>query len=90
MDHDRIGDGQFARKGVGAARDRKPTTAQRQINQLIPYLPEDAVDSIRRMRKMRDEVAHAQVEVGEAIAYAETAATLVNLIDYIERSTPSP
>ncbi|UOX85947.1 hypothetical protein MUY14_29755 [Amycolatopsis sp. FBCC-B4732] len=79
-------------KVFGAVRDGKPNTALRQINQLIPHLPEDAVDSIQRMRKIRNEVAHgnAQVEMGEAIAYAETAATLVNLIDYIERSTPSP
>jgi hypothetical protein len=77
-------------KIFGDDRSKRPTTTQRQINELASYLPEDAVDSIQRMRKMRNEVAHgnAQVDLGEAIAYAETAATVVDLLGFIERSTP--
>ncbi|MBE1498253.1 hypothetical protein H4696_005353 [Amycolatopsis lexingtonensis] len=83
--------GDLHEKLFGAHRGTKLTTVQRQIDELVPYLPADAVDSIRRMRKMRNEVAHgnAQVDLGEAIAYAETAAAVVDLIGYLDRATPS-
>lgn len=72
----------------GAPRDGKPTTTQRQVTELLDYVPDTAAESIQRMRKIRNEVAHgsAQVDLGEAIAYAENAAKVVDLLGYLERT----